>query len=140
MRCKDCPDYQECVRRYDLRAYRRKCDKAKETAPKDCGIALPDLLRAIRRLKVETESLACLGCGYKHGCGIHGCAILRAAEWRLDSSDVAPVVRCQECMHHVDYCGYLICGRVTTPNEGAIVKPDFFCASGRRKEDDHAET
>lgn len=42
MRCKDCPDYQECVRRHDLRAYRRKCDKAKETAPEGCGIALPD--------------------------------------------------------------------------------------------------
>lgn len=89
MRCKDCPDYQECVRKRDLRAYRRKCDKAKETAPKDCGIALPDLLRAIRRLKVETESLACLGCGYKHDCGIHGCAILREVERRLTIGMVA---------------------------------------------------
>lgn len=144
MRCKDCPDYQECVRRYDLRTYRRRCIKAKKGA-KLAGTAsgdlsLPELLQAIRRLKVETGSLACLGCGYEHDCGIHGCAILRAAEWRLDSSDVAPVVRCRECIHHVDYCGYLICGRATAPNEGVIVKPDFFCASGRRKEDDHAET
>ena len=79
MRCKDCPDYQECVRRHDLRTYRRKCDKAKETAPEGCGIALPDLLRAIRRLKVETGSLACFGCGREHNCGIRGCAILRDA-------------------------------------------------------------
>lgn len=98
MRCKDCPDYQNCVRQHDLRTYRRRCIKAKKGA-KLAGTAsgdlsLPELLQAIRRLKVETGSLACLGCGYEHDCGIHGCAILRAAEWRLDSSDVAPVVRC----------------------------------------------
>ena len=34
-------------------------------------------LRAVRRLKVETGSLACFGCGHEHNCGIHGCAILR---------------------------------------------------------------
>lgn len=42
-----------------------------------------DLLAALRRLKVETGSLVCLGCGYEHNCGIHGCAVLRAAEERL---------------------------------------------------------
>lgn len=36
-----------------------------------------ELIAALRRLKVETGSLVCLGCGYEHGCGIHGCAILR---------------------------------------------------------------
>ena len=36
-----------------------------------------DLLAALRRLKVQTGSLACLGCGQEHNCGIHGCAILR---------------------------------------------------------------
>lgn len=36
-----------------------------------------ELLAALRRLKVETGSLACMGCGYEHNCGIHGCAILR---------------------------------------------------------------
>ena len=136
MKCKDCPDYQECIRQHDLRAYRRRCIKAKKGAKlagTACGdLSLPELLQAIRRLKVETGSFACLGCGYEHDCGIHGCAILRAVEWRLDSADVAPVVRCRKCMHHVDYCGYLICGRATAPNEGVIVKPDFFCAYGRR--------
>ena len=37
------------------------------------------VLAAIKRLRVETGSLACLGCGHEHGCGIHGCAILREA-------------------------------------------------------------
>lgn len=36
-----------------------------------------DLLAELRRLKVQTGSLVCLGCGYEHNCGIHGCAILR---------------------------------------------------------------
>lgn len=36
-----------------------------------------ELLAALRRLKVETGSLVCVGCGYEHNCGIHGCAILR---------------------------------------------------------------
>lgn len=36
-----------------------------------------ELIAALRRLKVQTGSLACLGCGHEHDCGIHGCAILR---------------------------------------------------------------
>ena len=37
------------------------------------------VLAAIKRLRVGTGSLACLGCGHEHDCGIHGCAILREA-------------------------------------------------------------
>ena len=36
-----------------------------------------ELIAALRRLKVETGSLVCAGCGYEHNCGIHGCRILR---------------------------------------------------------------
>lgn len=36
-----------------------------------------ELLAALRRLKVGTGSLVCVGCGYEHNCGIHGCRILR---------------------------------------------------------------
>ena len=38
-----------------------------------------DILAALRRLKVETGSLACMGCGREHDCGIHGCRIAREA-------------------------------------------------------------
>lgn len=38
-----------------------------------------DLLEALARLRVETGSLACFGCGREHNCSTHGCAILRAA-------------------------------------------------------------
>ena len=38
-----------------------------------------EVIAALRRLKVQTGNLACLGCGHEHNCGIRGCAILRAA-------------------------------------------------------------
>ena len=41
------------------------------------------LITALKRLKVVTGSLVCQGCGYEHNCGIHGCAILRAAVDRI---------------------------------------------------------
>lgn len=37
------------------------------------------ILQALKRLRVETGSLACFGCGREHNCGTHGCAILREA-------------------------------------------------------------
>lgn len=38
-----------------------------------------EILTALRRLKVETGSRACMGCGREHDCGIHGCRIAREA-------------------------------------------------------------
>ena len=38
-----------------------------------------EILTALRRLKVETGSLACMGCGREHDCGIHGRQIAREA-------------------------------------------------------------
>ena len=42
------------------------------------------LLKALGRLTVETGSLACLGCGWEHDCGVHGCAILRGVKAELE--------------------------------------------------------
>ena len=42
-----------------------------------------DLVNAIRRLKVETRSLACICCGHGHNCGVSGCAIMREAADRI---------------------------------------------------------
>lgn len=36
-----------------------------------------ELIESMKRLKVQTGSLACLGCAHEDNCGIHGCAILR---------------------------------------------------------------
>ena len=43
------------------------------------------LCRALRQMKVETGSLLCLGCGYEHGCTVHGCALIREAADRLEA-------------------------------------------------------
>lgn len=48
-----------------------------------------ELIQALDRLKVQTGSLACLGCGYEHNCTVKGCRILREAVERLS----APVIR-----------------------------------------------
>lgn len=42
-----------------------------------------ELVRAIRRLKVETGSLACMGCGHVRNCGVSGCAVMREAADRI---------------------------------------------------------
>lgn len=43
-----------------------------------------ELIAALRRLKVQTGSIACLGCGYEHNCSVHGCRIMRVASERLE--------------------------------------------------------
>ena len=43
-----------------------------------------ELIKALGRIKVETGSLVCWGCGHEHNCGIHGCAVMRAAAGRLE--------------------------------------------------------
>ena len=45
------------------------------------------LLKALGRLAVETGSLACLGCGWEHDCGVHGCAILRGVKSALEEEE-----------------------------------------------------
>ena len=48
-----------------------------------------ELIQALNRLKVQTGSLACLGCGYEHNCTTKGCRILREAAEQLST----PVIR-----------------------------------------------
>lgn len=43
-------------------------------------------LRELKRLKVETGSLACLGCGCEHRCSTSGCAILRNAVEHMEAA------------------------------------------------------
>ena len=46
-----------------------------------------ELVNALRRLKVETGSLACMGCGHEHNCGVSGGAIIREAADRIDNQN-----------------------------------------------------
>ena len=43
-------------------------------------------LNTLRKLCVETGSLACLGCGHEHDCSTHGCAILRNAIEHMEAA------------------------------------------------------
>lgn len=46
-----------------------------------------ELIQALNRLKVQTGSLACLGCGYEHNCSTKGCRILREAVEQLGKKE-----------------------------------------------------
>lgn len=62
---------------------------------------IKNLIAVLRRLKVQTGSLACLGCGLEHDCGVHGCRILREAAEELEALDtrVRELMECEDCLH-----------------------------------------
>ena len=80
------------------------------------------LLDALRSLKVQTGSLACLGCGYEHNCSTQGCAILREAELVAECSLVHQCRNCDfyegglypRCFNKKSIC----VGRVMRPEDG----------------------
>lgn len=39
-----------------------------------------EIAHRLGRMRVETGSIICMGCGFEHGCGVHGCAVLREAQ------------------------------------------------------------
>ena len=43
-----------------------------------------ELARRLRKMAGTTGDLNCLGCGYEHNCGVHGCAVLKRAADLLD--------------------------------------------------------
>lgn len=45
-----------------------------------------EVLKALRHLKVETGSLACLGCGHENSCSTRGCAVIREAIEALEET------------------------------------------------------
>lgn len=60
------------------------------------------ILKALRHLKVETGSLACLGCGHENSCSTKGCAVIREAIEMLEQlQDHEPVT--PEEAKHMDY-------------------------------------
>ena len=50
-----------------------------ETKKEGTSVEVEKILKELRRLKVETGSLACLGCGHENSCSTKGCAVIRAA-------------------------------------------------------------
>ena len=42
-----------------------------------------EIIKALRRMAVNTGTLNCLGCGYEHSCSVHGCRVLREVADKL---------------------------------------------------------
>lgn len=81
-----------------------------------------ELLAALRRLRVETGSLACLGCGHEHICGDHGCVILRETAdliERLEKEKAALLeyakknAGCAQCANYRHQCDVVDCFQCT---------------------------
>lgn len=51
-----------------------------------------EIVGGLRRLKVETGSIACLGCGWENSCGVHGCRIMREAADMLENDEICSSV------------------------------------------------
>ena len=51
----------------------------------------------------------------------------------LSAADVAPVVRCEDCLYSTERYGHLECIHGVS-YRNTWNKPDFFCAYGERKE------
>ena len=46
-----------------------------------------EIVAGLRRLKVKTGSIACLGCGWENSCGVHGCRLMREAADMLENDE-----------------------------------------------------
>lgn len=59
-----------------------------------------ELIKALKQLKGQTESLDCWGCGYEHSCTTRGCAIIRKAAEELEKSET-PKLRIGDSVYFV---------------------------------------
>lgn len=90
---------------------------------------LDELIRQLSRMKVQTGSLVCLGCGLEHNCGIHGCAVLRRAVAALRCS--ATVGGDKDCAH----CAYgQRTGDLLSPDDPPglrLLEDEYYCDCDR---------
>lgn len=74
----------------------------------------------LHELAIHTGDLkhSCLGCGYEHDCGIHGCALLREAAERLQDIDARHSAHFvhdgPRFAHGVDWWHCSNCGRLAS--------------------------
>lgn len=108
-----------------------------------------ELVSAIRRLKVETGSLACMGCGHEHNCGVSGCAVMLEAAGRIANqrTHIAALqkaiedLRAQLDLRRCALCDYWLgetdprcmCGK--SPWGGKTTAKDHYCSHWERHTD-----
>ena len=90
-------------------------------------------MQALKRLRVETGSLACFGCGHEHNCSTQGCAILRNAvahmEAALDRATLTPPnewVSVEERLPTDEHPVLVFVGYADTMT-GFITTSSYFC-------------
>lgn len=59
-----------------------------------------ELARRMREMAVNTGGLDCLGCGYEHSCGVHGCAVLKRAADLIENQqhEIAALMQANEAL------------------------------------------
>lgn len=59
-----------------------------------------ELARRMREMAVNTGGLNCLGCGYEHNCGVHGCAVLKRAADLIENQqhEIAALMQANEAL------------------------------------------
>ncbi len=85
--------------------------------------------------------MACIDCFHKNVCRNAYSQIVEypnVCGYFRHTADVVEVVRCNWCIHKVDYCGRIMCGRTKyefKDGVGGLVTTtsDHFCSYGERK-------
>lgn len=83
VRCAGWVDCERLSRMYISK--NRSMDAATVLSGRMGGITMKtqEIIKALRRMAVNTGTLNCLGCGYEHSCSVHGCRVLREAADKL---------------------------------------------------------
>ena len=84
-----------------------------------------ELSRRMREMAVNTGALNCLGCGYEHSCGVHGCAVLRRAADliapEVDINRPIPLEELREVAAERPVLVYVIC----LDEDGQLEPPEY---------------
>lgn len=72
------------------------------------------------------------GRSMKYPEGMFDCEDVISSIENAPAADVAPVVRCKDCLYTRTVYGRLVCKYGTC--SGCILREDFFCANGTRKD------
>jgi hypothetical protein len=86
--------------------------------------------------------MKCKKCLYRANCQFlakHKCAEVEGCTAFKDAADFVEVVRCEKCVHKVDYKGRVMCGRRAIKYDGGwaglkATDNDHFCSYVKRKD------
>lgn len=77
---------------------------------------------------IDIEAEVCADCVCRDKCDRQANCWAKA----MQTVDAVPVVRCKDCIYTRKLYGRLVCKYGTC--SGCILREDFFCANGERKE------